>query len=650
MYNRMTGLARVACLALIGLAATVSADVRLPSLLSDGAVLQRDMSARVWGWADEDEVVRVRLDGVLVGTAPVRNGHWQLQLPPRPAGGPHTLGFEGINRLVVNDIWYGDVWIASGQSNMELPMRRVRERYADEVAAAGLPLVRQFKVPKRYDFDRPHEDIEDAGWVASTPESVVEFSAVAWFFARALNARYGVPIGIVNSSYGGSTVEGWMSEEALEPWPKYLDIVARYREGGYLDDLVAADKADSDAWYGRLDAADRGLHSDPPWWSTDLDVAGWSRMQVPGYWADSGAEAVNGAFWFRTSVDLPASADAQPAMLRLGRIVDADTVWVNGVQVGNTTYQYPPRRYEVPAGLLRAGRNTMVVRVVNTAGKGGFVPDKPYRLEVAGRVFDLRGRWSWRLGAESRPLAPPRFQDYLQPLGIYNAMLAPLQKMTIKGVIWYQGESNVGRAAEYQHTFPAMIRSWRSEWGEGDFPFLFVQLAGYLEARDQPGESATAELRQAQAAALDEPNTAMAVAIDVGEWNDIHPQNKQAVGDRLALAARKVAYGEENLVSSGPMLVTTDADSGKLVLHFDHIGSGLESRGGPLRGFAVAGDDGQFEWAKAEIHGNQVVVWSESVPEPVRVRYAWADNPAEANLYNREGLPAAPFEAAAHSP
>jgi sialate O-acetylesterase len=650
LHNLMSRLAQIACLAFIGLAASVCADVRLPSLLSDGVVLQRDTSAAVWGWADDGEAVRVSLDGVLVGTAPVRDGRWQLQLPPRAAGGPHTLGFEGANRIVVKDVWFGDVWVASGQSNMELPMRRVRERYADDVAAADLPLVRQFKVPKTFDFDRPHEDIDKAGWVASTPESVLEFSAVAWFFARALNARFGVPIGIINSSYGGSTVEGWMSEQALEPWPKYLDVARRYREDGYLEGLIGADKAESDAWYGKLDAADQGLQSDPPWWSTDLDVSAWNRMQVPGYWADSGAGGVNGVFWFRTSVDLPESAAAQPAMLRLGRIVDADTVWVNGVQVGNTTYQYPPRRYELPAGVLRAGRNTIAVRVVNTAGKGGFVPDKPYQLEVGGDTFDLRGEWSWRLGAESIPLAPPRFQDYMQPLGIYNAMLAPLQKMTIKGVIWYQGESNVGRADEYRKTFPAMIRSWRSEWAEGDFPFLFVQLASFLEAREQPVESATAELRQAQAAALDEPNTAMAVAIDVGEWNDIHPENKQAVGERLMLAARRLAYGEEDVVYSGPTLRAVDAHSGRLVLHFEHVGSGLEARGGPLEGFAVAGADGHFEWAKAEIDGDRVTVWSEAVPDPVRVRYAWADNPVNANLYNREGLPAAPFEAAAHSP
>jgi sialate O-acetylesterase len=628
----------------------VLADVRLPRLLSDGVILQRDAQARLWGWADEGETVTVYLGGAVVGEASAQAGRWQLSLPPQPAGGPHRLRFEGNNSVTVDDVWFGDVWIAAGQSNMELPVRRVADRYAAEIAAADLPLVRQFSVPRGYDFERPHEDIDGGGWVASTPESVLDFSAVAWFFATAIRARYGVPIGIVNSSFGGSPAEGWLSEEALEDWPHYLEVARRFREEGYLDGLRAADRAAAEAWHARLDAADGGLQAGAGWAAPGFDDSQWPTMPVPGYWADTALGAVHGAVWFRRTIDLPAAAQGQPARLELGRIVDADTAWVNGVEVGQTTYQYPPRRYEVPAGVLRGGPNTVALRVVNPEGRGGFVPDKPYRLTSGALTFDLRGEWRYRLGAAAEPMPEPKFKEWSQPLGFYNAMLAPLQRMTIKGVIWYQGETNVDRAAEYRDLFPAMIRAWRRQWGQGDFPFLFVQLANFLEAREEPAESQWAELREAQAMALGEPCSGMAVTIDVGEWNDIHPENKKVVGERLALAARGVAYGERDLVYSGPVLKSVTAENGKLVLGFEHVGSGLEARGGPLGEFDVAGADGAWSRAQAQIRGDRVIAWSESVPDPVRVRYAWADNPAGANLYNREGLPAVPFQAGVTAP
>ena len=621
------------------------ADVRLPRLLSDGAILQRDVETRLWGWADPGEAVTVYLDSEVVGTAATHDGRWQLRLPPQAAGGPHRLKFAGNNAVAVDDIWFGDVWIAGGQSNMELSMQRVRDRYADAIAAARLPLVRQFKVPKGYDFERPREDVENGGWIASTPESVLDFSAVAWFFAKSIHARYGVPIGIVNSSYGGSPAEGWMSEEALEDWPHYLEVAKRLRDPGYLERLQTADRAAAEAWHADLDAADQGLNAGAGWAAADYDDSQWAATRVPGFWADTALGAINGSVWFRRTIELPGAAHGRPARLELGRIVDADTVWVNGVEVGQTAYQYPPRRYAVPPGVLQAGTNAIAVRVVSQQGRGGFIPDKPYLLTAGALTVDLRGEWRYRLGAAAEPMSEQRFKDWRQPLGFYNAMLAPLQNMTIKGVIWYQGESNVDRAAEYRALFPAMIRAWRRQWGQGDFPFLFVQLANFLESAEEPAESEWAETREAQTDALKEPNTGMAVTIDVGEWNDIHPENKQVVGERLALTARKIANGEQELVYSGPLLKSVAAETGKLVLGFDHVGSGLEARGGPPKAFAVAGADGAWSRAQALIRGDRVIAWSESITNPVRVRYAWADNPAAANLYNREGLPAVPFQA-----
>jgi len=625
-------------------AANVVADVHLPRLVSDGLVLQRDVAVRVWGRADDDENVTLWLDGERVATTVAREGRFEIELPPRPAGGPHQLRIAGDNEVVVRDVLFGDVWIASGQSNMQLPMERVKEKYPDDIAAADFPHIRYFTVPREYDFDGPRDDVSDGRWQAVTPATVMDLSAVGFFFARALGHRYDVPIGIVSSNFGGSAAEGWMSEDALHAYPHYLEVALRYRDRDYLQGLIDSDTAREAAWHDRLDAADAGLRAATPWYAPDADDADWELRSVPGFWANAKSGAVNGVAWYRRTFELPAGLAGAPAKLMLGRIVDADTAWVNGVEVGNITYQYPPRRYDVPAGVLRAGENTIAVRVVNSAGYGGFVTDKPYWIEAGGRRIMLEGEWRFRMGATAAPLPPPRFQAYHQPLGFFNAMLAPLLPMTIRGVIWYQGETNAGRPAEYEQLFPAMIRDWRRNFEQGDFPFLFVQLANFMEPRELPAESDWAATREAQRKALREPNTAMAVAIDVGEWNDIHPLDKRTVGERLALAARHVAYGEDDLVYSGPSPRSAVAGNGAVVIEFDNVGGGLVARGERLREFALAGKDGRFVWAHATIDRNRVVVRSDAVPEPHTVRYAWADNPINANLYNEEGLPATPFE------
>jgi sialate O-acetylesterase len=312
------------------------------------------------------------------------------------------------------------------------------------------------------------------------------------------------------------------------------------------------------------------------------------------------------------------------------------------VFVGTTSYQYPPRWYSLPPNVLKAGPNTVVVRVISNIGKGGFVLDKPYQIVCEGGTIDLKGPWLYRLGARMEPLASQTFIRW-KPLGLFNAMLAPLLNYAIKGVIWYQGESNAERPIEYRDLFPAVIRDWRAKWNQGDFPFLFVQLPNFMEAKDQPSESNWALLREAQLRTLSLPRTGMAVAIDIGEWNDIHPLNKKDVGKRLALAAQKVAYADDKVVYSGPIYQSMKVDGDKIIIAFTNTGSGLVARGEELKTFAIAGSDKRFVWAKAKIENNRVVVWSEMVSNPVAVRYAWADNPEGANLYNAEGLPASPF-------
>ena len=623
---------------------TAFCNVRLPRLVSDGMVLQRDATVKIWGWADEGEKVTINFKGKTYTTAAGTDGKWMVTLSPLKAGGPYNMEIKATNLITLKSILIGDVWICSGQSNMELSMDRVKDKYPDIIAHSDNPSIRQFIVPDRYNFNTPQEDLESGNWESANPKTVLNFTAVGYFFAKELFEKYKVPIGLMNASLGGSPAQAWLSEDALKAFPEYLATAEKYKDIAYINQIKEKDKAVNDAWYNRIRQIDKGLApGEKPWFDTTYDASQWPTMNVPGYWADGQLGPVNGVVWFRKEIDVPASMTAKPARLLLGRIVDGDETYVNGKLVGSVSYQYPPRRYDVPENLLKPGKNIIVVRVINNSGRGGFVLDKPYQLMAAGQTIDLKGQWQYKLGATMDPLPPSTFIQW-QPLGLYNGMIAPLLNYSIKGVIWYQGESNTGKPLEYRKLFPALIANWRQKWNQGDFPFLYVQLAGFMETKDQPSESGWAELRQAQLKTLTVPNTAMAVIIDLGEWNDIHPLNKEDVGKRLALAAQKLAYGDENVVYSGPIYQSMKIEGNKIILTFTNIGGGLLAKGdGQLRYFAIAGADKKFVWAKAEIKGNKIIVWNDYVTNPVAVRYAWADNPEGANLYNKEGLPASSF-------
>ncbi|HEX5057377.1 MAG TPA: sialate O-acetylesterase [Gammaproteobacteria bacterium] len=638
---------RIACLLAalsISWLQPVCANVRLPRLLGDGVVLQRDAKLNVWGWADPGEPVNIEFRGRTYQTRTGQDGKWKTWLPPQQPGGPDRMTVSGNNSIVLNEVYVGDVWICSGQSNMELPIARVRELYENDILSSFNPYIRHFLVPDRYNFKNPEDDLPDGRWESANPQTVPNFTAVGYFFARELYERYQVPIGLINTSLGGSPVEAWMSEQALEQFPQHLATAVEFRNDSLIQRITEQDTRRSDDWYALLDSRDKGLQGS--WADPDYDASKWRTMRLPSFWDEAGlgteSKPVNGAVWFRKEITLPPAMAGKPAKLKMGRIVDADTTYVNGKAVGNVTYQYPPRNYEVPAGLLKAGRNVITVRVTSNIGRAGFIKDKPYRLSVGGADFDLAGDWQYRLGATMEPLQPQTFIRW-KPLGLYNAMLAPLLNHRIKGVIWYQGESNTKNPREYAQTFPALIRDWRKHWNQGDFPFLYVQLANFMEAKDTPSSSEWAELRESQLKTLRVPKTGMAVAIDLGEWNDIHPLNKKHVGRRLALAARRIAYGEKGVAHSGPIYKSMKVKKDKIILSFTDTGSGLMAEGGELSQFAIAGADKKFVWAKAQIEGDKVVVWSDAVPEPVAVRYAWADNPQGANLYNKERLPASPF-------
>jgi len=538
----------------------------------------------------------------------------------------------------------GDVWVCSGQSNMELNMQRVSPLYGAEIAASENPYIRYFEVPDKYNFSSPQNDLSSGQWEKANPENILSFSAVSYFFGKELYERYKVPIGLINSALGGSPAEAWMSEEGLKEFPEHYNEAQRFKDSTLIEQIQNEDRTRINTWYSQSRQNDEGYKNpEQPWYSPDYQASDWSTMKIPGYWANESLGFVNGVVWFRKEINIPAAMIGKPARLNLGRIVDADSAFVNGIFVGTTSYQYPPRRYMIPPTVLKEGKNIIVVRVINERGRGGFVEDKPYELVEGKETIDLRGDWQYKLGAEMEPLRGETFIRW-KPMGLYNAMISPLLNYQIKGVIWYQGEANARRPIEYRQLFPALIKDWRKNWNQGDFPFLFVQLPNFMKAKAQPSESNWALLREAQLKTLSVPNTAMAVAIDIGEWNDIHPLNKRDVGKRLALAAPKVAYGDEHVVYSGPIYESMKIDGNKIILSFTNVGSGLMAQGGgELKGFAVAGADRQFVWAQAKIDGNKIIVWKDKIANPVAVRYAWADNPEGANLYNKDGLPASPF-------
>ncbi|WP_246853703.1 sialate O-acetylesterase [Rufibacter aurantiacus] len=621
--------------------------VRLPKLVSDGMVLQRDAKTNIWGWAAPGEKVTVTFRGKNYKATTNPSGKWQVALSPVKAGGPYTMDIKGSNQITVKDILLGDVYFCSGQSNMVHQMSLHNITYANDIITANYPQIRHFWIPTTANMEGPAQDLPAAAaWKWANPQDVNNFSAVAYFFARKLYDRYKIPIGLINASVGGTPIEAWTSEEGLKEFPAIMSTIDKNKDTSYVNPIQrrAAAVAAANRQKPELD---KGLTGAVKWFDPAYVPKGWRNINIPGYWEDQGIRDLNGAVWYRREIEVPASMVGVPAKVFLGRIVDADFLYINGKQVGNTGYQYPQRRYSVPAGTLKAGKNLFVVRVLNQGGKGGFVPDKPYYLEANGQTLDLKGTWQYKVGDVYRPATGP-FEGGIsaqnQPTALYNAMVAPAINYTLKGILWYQGESNAGNPTEYKKLLPALIADWRAKWGQGNLPFLFVQLPNFMEANYLPTESNWALMREAALQTLSVPNTAMAVTIELGEWNDIHPDNKKDVGERLALAAMKLIYGDNKIVSSGPLYQSLKIERNKIILSFTNVGGGLISIDDEeLSQFAIAGADKKFVWANAKIEGDKVVVWSDEVPEPKYVRYAWADNPDSANLYNKEKLPASPF-------
>ena len=623
----------------------MSAKLKLPRLISDGMVLQRNAAVKIWGWAEAGANVTVGFSGKAYSAVTVEDGKWQVTLEPMQAGGPYSMEISaGGEQITVSDILIGEVWVCSGQSNMTVPIYRTLDLFEEEVSHINNNEIRQFWVPQRYDFNVGREDLEGGEWVGAVPANIMNFGAIGYFFAAALQRKYKVPVGLINASIGGTPIEAWLSEESLRDFPVQMDELAKYKDDSFVEKVIRNDAEASASWFGELARLDKGLGIDGlPWYSDETDTSDWKTMKLPACLVDEGLKDFYGSVWFKKEIELPAEFAGLPARIRVGTIVDSDTTYVNGAVAGAISYRYPPRKYDMPAGMLKAGRNIVTVRVISNRGEGEFIKDKPYRLEIGGQVFSLEGEWKYRVGATAdRPLPGTTAIQY-KPAGLYNGMIYPLINYGIKGFLWYQGESNTSRPAEYGPLFDKLVIGWRKVWDQGSLPFLYVQLPNFQKADKEPGQSEWAEFREVQQRGLSIAETAMTVAHDAGEWNDLHPMDKKTVGERLALSARKLAYGED-ITCSGPVFNDMKIEGNRAVISFSNVGKGLVVKGGgDLKHFAIAGRDFKFVWADAWVEGDKVVVRSGSIAEPAAVRYAWADNPEGANLYNSEGLPAASF-------
>lgn len=628
-----------------------SLSVQTPSLpflspvFGDHMVLQRNRPNTFWGWTKPSEEVRLTIGGKTVRTRAGSDGKWQIRIDPPAAGGPYDLTVSGSQRVEFHDILVGDVWLCTGQSNMEMGVANVQNG-AEEIAKANYPKIRLYEVPRAISLTP--KAYAEGTWQVCSPEGITHgvwggFSAAGYFFGRELNQRLNVPIGLVQSCWGGTVAEAWTSRDALLKMDDFRQAVG-FAEGSKQPGAPTFERR-MDDWFC---ANDPGSKPEMGLERPEVSDSDWKVATSPVRYDTLKIGDFVGTVWYRTTVEVDAAHAGKPAHLSLGPVSDCDRTWLNGKTLGATFEWSASRNYEIPAGLLKEGANVIAVRSLDTGWYGGMTAEASAQFLDFGSGDHIPLPTTWRFkptmdlrGRVGLPIA--LFNEANTDTALYNGMIAPLVPMAIKGVIWYQGESNVNRGYQYRDLLPAMIKDWRTHFGQGDFPFLIVQLANFMGKVNEPRDNEWAELREAQAmTAAKVRNAGLATAIDIGMWNDIHPVNKQEVGRRLALVALNMTYGDKSIVASGPRFTSLKVEGANLRVQFKETNGGLSFRGSTDHAFAIAGADRKFFWAKAEIKGNEVVLISPDVPHPVAVRYAWAGNP-DAPLYNGAGLPALPF-------
>jgi len=630
-------------LATLLVSTSMFSQLKVSKLFNNHMVIQRNHKINIWGSNNEMKTVSILFNNKSYKTKTDSKGDWKIDLPEMKEGGPYEMTIKsGKESIIISDILIGDVWICSGQSNMEWPVKTSNNAIV-EIASANDSNIRHFKVPLS-SANAPESELAGGIWNITNSKNVGDFTAVGYFFAKNLRATNNkVPIGLINTSWGGSRIEPWMNAEVLgiENAKDFFDQVQEKSDEEFMKQVAVYKKV-----FPQLTEEDQGfINNEPLWAKTDLDISDWIQINVPSMWENEGFEGLDGFAWYRTSFELTEQEAKNNITLGLGKIDDTDYVWVNGNKVGETIQEYNSTRvYKVDSKNLKAGINTIAVRVDDTGGGGGIYGEsKDLFLKSSNGTISLAKKWSFKVGSYRKPFMGVNQISTL----LYNKMIYPLLNFPIKGAIWYQGESNANtfeEATEYSELFPSMIQQWRKDWNIGNFPFLWVQLANYMQPQEPSVESNWAVFRESQSKTLKVANTGEAVIIELGEAGDIHPKNKQDVGYRLALAAKKIAYNQD-IVYSGPRFKSQEIKDSKIVVSFNHLGTGLKTtdKYGYVKGFTIAGFDKKFVWAKATIENNKVIIWNAAVNNPKYVRYAWADNPDDANLYNNENLPACPF-------
>ena len=623
-------------------------DILLSPLFTEHMVLQRDKPICFWGKANPGEKVVVTLGSQSLKTKADKDSNWILNLPAQKAGGPHLLKFKGENEIKFSDIFIGEVWIASGQSNMEWKLKQPVKNGQVEISMANFPQIRFIDV-KNQTAIKPQKNIDSKGWMVCSSQTAPEFSAVAYFYARELFQKLNVPIGVILSEWGGTPAESWTSQEALAEFPEFKEAIADLPNAEAMASHTDQFKSLLQKFNESLKQHDAGTKGE--WWKEVLPESekDWKPMSIPNYWEKAGLENFDGAVWFRKEFMVSSAfANESEKFLRLSRIDDMDSTWINGVKIGGYRGFDRNRNFPIPKGVLKEGKNVIAIRVIDWAADGGICGDKG-EIKIVGNNSEsipLNGEWMYKIGCQVKDLVNIGNEKrlFVMPSTLYNAMIHPLLQLSIKGVIWYQGESNATRAKQYQTLFQAMIKDWRLKFKQGDFPFLFVQLANYMTPDQEPLESTWAELREAQTMALNLPATGMALAIDIGEANDIHPKNKQEVGFRLAQLALSECYGFQ-INSKCPFFDKIEKVEKGFKVSFTNVNNGLvvKDKYGYIKGFSISGSDKKYYWATARLEGNQVLVFSDKVQDPKFVRYGWANNPEDLNLFNSAGLPVCPF-------
>lgn len=619
---------------------SIRAEIKLPGYFTDNMMLQRDMPIKIWGWGNRYETVTVSIHDQKVNTRCKKDGTWEIILSPIPYGGPYSLTVQGKeNSIKIENILIGDIWLCSGQSNMEWTVEQSANS-KQEVQNANYPEIRALKVPKS--IKNSPQDNFNAQWEICSPSTVGAFSGIAYYYARALYKEVQIPIGIINASWGGTDIETWISDEAFTALPSNVQKQYNMEVVNNLEEYIRQNKGQKQAF---LDAMENDPGINNQWFIPGFNTVAWEEMKVPGEWGTTPLSLIDGHVWFKYDLNLTCTEAGRPATLSLGTIDDADITWVNGTKVGNASGWDTPRIYSIPPGILKEGSNNITVRVTDNGGSGGmWGQEADIYLEIDNTRHSLAGNWKYQMSVANADYHVLDITPNMVHSSLYNTMIHPLTPFRIKGVIWYQGENNVGAGYDYRTLFQTQIKDWRTRWGY-ELPFYWVQLANLYPEDTTPVGSSWAELRESQAMTLELPHTGQATIYDIGDAYSIHPTNKQEVGRRLSLIALHKDYGRDSLVYSGPTFQNVSFKENTAVITMNTYGSQLtiHNKYGYLEGFSIAGEDRKFVWAKAFIDANgKIIVYNENIAKPVAVRYAWSNNPA-ANLFNAQGLPAIPF-------